>query len=178
MIEDRLRWNRRYLEGRESALHATLTRFYHLAPQGRALDIACGTGETSIYLAKKGFKVDAFDVSDVAIKRARRRAKREGVSVNFKSADAERFSYGLLRYDLIINFYFLNRKLFPRIKRALRPGGVLIFETYNEEHRYVNPSFNPNYLLEKGELLESFGDLETLYYCEVSNITTLVARKG
>ena len=177
MIEDRIRWNRRYLEGRESALHATLTRFYHLAPKGRALDIACGTGETSIYLAKKGFKVDAFDISDVAIRRARIKARREGVKVNFKPVDADLFSFGLSRYDLIINFYFLSRRVFPKIKRALKKGGILIFETYNEEHLSVNPAFNPDYLLRKGELIKAFEDLEPLYYCEVSNITTLVAKK-
>lgn len=177
VIDDRLRWNRRYLEGRESALHATLTRFYHLAPYGRALDIACGTGETSIYLAKKGFSVEAFDVSDVAIRKARLKAKREGVSVKFKPLDADRFSFGVSRYNLILNFYFLNRNTFPKIKRSLKSGGVLIFETYNEDHSSVNPSFNPSYLLRKGELIEEFGDMEILYYCEVSNITTLVARK-
>ncbi len=165
------------MEGRESALHATLTRFYYLAPHGRALDIACGTGETSIYLAKKGFIVEAFDISDVAIKKARQKAKREGVSVKFKPVDADRFSFGISRYDLVLNFYFLNRRIFPKIRRSLRSGGILIFETYNEEHSSVNPCFNPNYLLRKGELIDEFGDMEILYYCEVSNITTLVARK-
>ena len=177
MIDDLLRWNRRYLEGRESALHTTLTRFYHLAPHGRALDIACGTGETSIYLAKKGFGVEAFDVSDVAIRRARQKAKREGVNVKFKPVDADKFSFGVSRYDIVLNFYFLNRGIFPKIKRSLRSGGVLIFETYNEDHSSVNPCFNPKYLLRKGELIEEFCDMDILYYCEVSNITTLVAKK-
>jgi len=178
VIEDRIRWNERYRAGRESVLHATLTRFYHLAPVGRALDIACGTGETSIFLAKKGFKVDAFDISDVAIKRARRKAREEGVRVNFKICEATKFSFKPETYDLIINFYFLERRTFPKIQRALKKGGLLIFETYNEEHLGVNPAFNPSYLLKRGELLNSFKDLELLYYCEVANITTYVGRKS
>ncbi|RLJ70470.1 methyltransferase family protein [Hydrogenivirga caldilitoris] len=177
MIEDRIKWNKRYLEGRESALHVTLTRFYNLASPGKALDIACGTGETSIFLAKKGFKVDAFDISDIAIRKARQRARREGVKVNFKSVDAEKFSYGVSKYDLIINFYFLNRNIFSKIKRSLKQNGLLIFETYNEEHTSVRPDFNPRYLLKKGELERVFRDFLLVYYCEVSNITTLVAKK-
>ncbi len=177
MIEDRLRWNKRYSEGRESVLHTSLTRFYHLAPKGRALDIACGTGETSLYLAKKGFYVDAFDISDVAIRKARLKARREGFKINFKPVDAELFSFGLSKYSLIINLYFLNRRIFAKIRRSLKGGGVLIFETYNEEHLSINPNFNPEYLLRKGELIKAFGDFEIIYYCEVSNTTTLVARK-
>lgn len=175
--EDRIKWNKRYLHGRKTTLYSTLTRFYHLAPKGRALDVACGTGEVSIYLAKKGFDVDAFDISDVAIRKARLRAKREALKVNFKTLDVDLLSFGLLRYDLIVNFYFLNRSIFPKIKRALRKGGILIFETYNEDHICVNPKFNPNYLLKKGELIQAFRDLKTLYYSEIYNITTLVAQK-
>jgi 2-polyprenyl-3-methyl-5-hydroxy-6-metoxy-1,4-benzoquinol methylase len=175
--EDRQRWNARYREGRESVLHTTLTRFYHLAPLGKALDVACGTGENAIFLAKKGFEVDAFDVSDVAVKKARKKAKMEGVRVNFKPVSAEAFSFGVSRYSLIINFFFLKRELFSKIERALKRGGLLIFETYNKEHTSVNPGFNPAYLLNKGELLRSFKHLEILHYNEVSNITTLVALK-
>jgi len=175
--EDRIKWNKRYAGGRESILHATLSCFCHLAPVGRALDIACGTGETSIYLAKKGFSVDAIDISDVAIRRARRKARRNHIRVNFKSVDAEKFSYGIDRYSLITSFYFLNKKLFPKMERALKSGGVLILETFNRKHRTINPEFNPLYLLERNELLRKFKTLEVLYYCEVSNITTYVARK-
>ncbi len=178
VIEDKIRWNRRYRQGRESVLHSTLVRFYHLAPVGRALDIACGTGENAIFLAKKGFQVDAFDISDVAIKKARRKAKDEKVKVNFKICEALRFSWKPETYELIINFYFLERGIFRKIKRSLKKGGLLIFETYNEEHRNVNPEFNPVYLLKKQELLEEFREMELLYYYEIANITTLVARKS
>lgn len=177
MSEDRQRWNRRYLAGRESPLHPTLCRFYTLSRRGKALDIACGTGENSIFLATKGFEVHAFDVSDVAIRLARKKARRQGVRVKFKVCDAVKFSFGPDTYDLVLNFFFLERRIFPKIVRTLRRGGILIFETYNIEHRLVRRDFNPAYLLRKGELLKAFAGLEILYYSEVSNITTLVARK-
>ena len=71
----------------------------------------------------------------------------------------------------------MDRGLFPKIKRALKKGGVLIFETYNEDHLGVNPEFKREYLLSRGELLREFIGMEVLYYSEVSNITTLVAKK-
>ncbi len=177
MIDPRDKWNAKYREGRRSPLHSTLVRFYHLAPKGRALEIACGTGENAFFLAKKGFKVEAFDISDVAIRIARKRARREGLRLKLKSVDALKFSFPPNRYGLILNFYFLERRVLPKIKRSLISGGLLIFETYNEEHIAVNPDFNRNYLLKKGELLDSFRDFEVLYYSEISNITTLIARK-
>ncbi len=177
MIDDRIRWNLKYKEGRKSSLHRTLLEFYHLAKGKKALDIACGTGENAIFLAKKGFDVIAFDVSDIAIKIARKKAKYEKVKVKFKVCDALKFSFGEESYDLILNFFFLERKIFLKIIKALKKEGILIFETYNEEHTNIKPNFNQKYLLKKGELLKAFYNLEILYYCEVRNITTLIARK-
>ncbi len=177
MTDPRKKWNQRYLEGRRSSLHRTLLQFYPLAPVGRALDVACGTGENAIFLAKKGFDVDGIDISDVAIKIARETAKKEGVTVNFKPCPVEVFSWKPEAYDLIVNFYFLERSLFPKILRSLRRGGVLIFETYNVNHLKLNPDFNREYLLDIGELIRAFKDLNIVYYSEVSNVTTLVGVK-
>ena len=118
-----------------------------------------------------------FDVSDVAIRKARTKAKKEGVKVKFRRIEAEKFSFGVCEYDLILNFYFLDRGLFPKIRRALKRGGVLIFETYNEDYLDVNPEFKREYLLSRGELLREFIGMDVLYYSEVSNITTLVVKK-
>ncbi|MGB9874038.1 MAG: class I SAM-dependent methyltransferase, partial [Hydrogenobacter sp.] len=59
----------------------------------------------------------------------------------------------------------------------LKPGGILIFETYNEKHMILRRDFNPFYLLKEGELLRLFKDLEVLYYAENFNISTFVGRK-
>ncbi len=153
-----------------------MVRFYKLAPEGRALDIACGTGENAIFLARKGFCVDAFDISHVAVNIARRESKKKNAIVNFKVCEAKKFPYGLDKYDLILNFYFLERDILKKIQRALRKGGFLIFETYNFKYLNINPSFSSDYTLKEGELLELL-NLEIVHYDESSHITTYVGRK-
>ncbi|WP_340695068.1 class I SAM-dependent methyltransferase [Hydrogenobacter thermophilus] len=173
-VEDKERWDQRYLRGWETQLHKTLLEFYHLAKVGKALELACGTGENAIFLAKEGFDVDAIDISCVAIEKARRRAKDEGVNVNFMCADLDDYALPQNTYNLIINFYYLNRKLSGQIVRALKPGGILIFETYNERHKVLRKDFNPLYLLKEGELLILFKELEVIYYAENFNISTFI----
>ncbi len=176
-MKDRERWNKKYREGWRTTLNATLLKFYSLALSGRALDIACGSGDNSLFLAHKGFKVDAFDISEEAIKIAIKEARRRKLTVNFLVCDALSYPFPENTYSLVINLYFLKRELFPLIKRTLKDKGVLIFETYNEKHKSVKPAFNPDFLLKEGELKESFKDLEILHYEESTNVTTLVAKK-
>ncbi len=179
MTEDKLRWNTKYREGRLTPLRDTLIRFYGFACKGKALEIACGTGANSIFLAKKGFRVVAIDISEVAINKARLQAKREGVEhlLRFKPMDVRAFGFMPEQYSIVLSFYFLDRSLFRRMERSLSKGGVLIFETYNYKYLDLNPTFDPRYVLNKNELLKSFSGLELLYYSETSFITTFVAKK-
>ncbi len=174
---DRIRWNQRYVDGWKSGLHKTLLDFYKLAKIGRALELACGTGENAVFLAKQGFSVDAIDISDVAIEKAKSLAKKEGVNVNFINADLDCYQLPTQEYDLVIVFYYLNRNKFKEIEKALKPGGILIYETYNERYLVPRPDFNKNYLLNLGELLLAFPKLETLCFKETNHISTLIAKK-
>lgn len=179
MIKDRTKWDNRYRKGKRTPLRNTLIRFYSLAPKGRALDIACGTGSNSIFLAKKGFDVVGVDISPVAINKARAKARKERLRhlLHFKVIDIRSFSFKAEQYELMVNFYFLDRILFRRMKTSLKKGGILIFETYNYRYLKFNPDFNPAYTLGKNELLRSFSEFEIIHYSEVSCITTLVAKK-
>lgn len=175
--KDKERWEEKYKSGWRSSLHKTLLDFYSLAQVGRALELACGTGENAIFLASKGFIVDAIDISCIAIEIARQEAKARGLNINFVCADLDHYELLEDSYHLVINFYYLNRDLCPKVVKALKVGGVLIFETYNQKHTLVKKDFNPEYLLKDGELLELFRDLEVIYYKENFNISTLVAKK-
>lgn len=173
------KWNRLYAQGRRSRLHPTLLQYLPWVPVGRALEIACGTGENALYLAQQGFHVDALDISEVALRRAQRQARARGLQVHFIVCDAATFAYPPETYDLVLNFYFLERRIFPAIARTLNPGGWLIFETFNWRHRQVRPKANPEYLLRPGELWQAFTGFgfHILTHQEEDNRTTLVARK-
>ncbi len=174
-LQDKERWDFKYLQGWQGTLHKTLVEFYTYASVGRALEIACGTGENAIFLAEQGFTVDAIDISIVALKKARRQANERNLKVNFICADLDYFVLKEDTYTLIVNFYYLNRRLIPQIKKALKPNGLTIFETYNEKHTLIKRDFNPDYLLKEGELFRLFEDFRVVFYKEEFNISTLVA---
>lgn len=161
-------WDEKYAagcdpEGEPSAfLRENLPRL----TKGRALDIAAGNGRNALFLARHGFTVDAVDYSAVAVTTLRSFAGQKGLPVQVIQADVTGYQLPENTYDLIINFYFLERTLTPRIKKALTRGGMLLFETYTtEQPRYGRPH-NPDYLLKPNELLHSFIDLHILYYHE------------
>lgn len=176
-LADRERWNLKYSKGYRTSLHKTLLDFYHLAPLGRALELACGTGENAIFLAQKGFQVDAVDISDVAIDVARNKARELNLNINFIVADLDEYPLKEEYYHLVVVFYYLNRTLAAPIVRSLKRGGVLIYETYNRNHLHIRGDFNPDYLLEEGELLRLFKDLQVIHYREEFNVSTFVGRK-
>lgn len=90
---------------------------------GRTLDIACGDGRNAIFLAKQGFDVTIVDYSDVAIGRAEIFAEKSGVEVDFIYTDLEKYDICEASYDLIINFYYLQKSLIdPYKKRSQRKG--------------------------------------------------------
>src|SRR5512134_2511652 len=75
-------------------------------PPGRALDLACGEGQNSIWLATLGWDVTGVDYSEVAIEKARTRAEREGVDVDFVCADLLEYEPAPEAYDLVLLLYF------------------------------------------------------------------------
>jgi len=157
METDRIKWNQRfgsqdtYLGERPSPfLSREIERVRRLAPGTRALDIACGEGRNSVFLAQQGFRVTGLDISDVGLAKAGRRAAEAGVSVDFQRVDLEEYRFSE-QFDLIINFNFLLRGLIPGEVEALSPGGLLIIDTIMASPQLL-ASHNPAYLLQRGEL--------------------------
>lgn len=124
------------------------------------------------------------DVSDVAVRLADGRARGlSGGMITTENLDLSRLpDLGQDQFDLILVFYFLERKLFPALIRALKSRGFLIYRTYTvEQRRLVGGPSNPRYLLQPNELRQAFQDLEILRYGEsITDQATaeLVARKG
>jgi 2-polyprenyl-3-methyl-5-hydroxy-6-metoxy-1,4-benzoquinol methylase len=121
-----------------------------LSPGNRALDIACGEGRNSIYLAQHGFLVTALDISDIGIVKAFQRAEEERVQIDFQRVDLDEYKF-TDQFDLIIIFNFLQRELIPKASQALSPGGLLIIDTILESPELL-ALHNPAYLLRRGEL--------------------------
>jgi SAM-dependent methyltransferase len=136
--------------------------------RGLALDLAAGEGRNAVFLAQQGWEVDAVDISPVGLAKARKLAKLAGAKINFIQADLDSFPIGKEIYDLISVFYFWDRRLIPRIKRGLKKGGRIIFETYTLETllRGLEGPQEAKYLLKANELLDLFRDFRILFYRE------------
>jgi tellurite methyltransferase len=155
-IQDREKWDARYLtKPGGSKPSMILKKYWMLAPCGNALDIACGNGRNSLFLAEKGFVVDAVDISTVAT--GHLAGRRPNIHVICEDLDTWKIPQD--RYELIINVRFLDRRLFPMIQRGLRTGGVLIFEAFIGEK-------NHDYYLKPNELLRAFASLHIIHYEE------------
>jgi len=161
---DRIKWNKRYLEKDPGQRVPRIVRDYiDRAPVGRALDIACGSGAVSLFLAERGYTVDAVDISDVALAAFVGRH----TSIQAICADLDTFHLAVGRYRLITNIRYLNRRLFPQIIAALQPGGMLVFETFSKApEKEMDGGFKREYLLGEKELLDAFAALDILYYKE------------
>lgn len=142
--------------------------FHHLS-RGVALDIAMGTGRNAIYLATRGFDVDGVDADAEGVAQARVAARKLGAPIRAVVGNVEDGTYILPidAYDAIVVFNYLHRPLFTDIKQGVKPGGVVVYQTYTvEQARFGRPT-NPDYLLQLGELREIFSGWEVLNYREV-----------
>ncbi|WP_254764228.1 class I SAM-dependent methyltransferase [Natrinema marinum] len=170
MSDDRERWNERYSDrsGADGAVETIpeLERRVDTLPDGRALDVATGTGDNAIFLAERGYDVDAVDISDEAIETARERADRQGVDVNWVRADLADFDPGRRRYDLVTVRYFAALEYLPDLKAALAPDGVLMYEHHLRSSDPVAGPSSDRYRYRSNELLHACLDLTVLSYEE------------
>jgi SAM-dependent methyltransferase len=169
-----------------------------LLPKGTALDIACGTGRHSILLASGGRRVTAIDGSATGLNLLEAQARMMKVPLHRIHGfdDTERSSRGVIAaiqadlesttlprqaFDLILCIQYLQRSLFAEMSGALRPGGMLLFETFTRAQlEFAGGPRNPRHLLEVGELREAFPELRVLFYRELragQGIASLLAQK-
>ena len=152
--EDKERWDKKYKNNMiPTKVVEVVEKYAKLATGKKALDIACGMGRNSKFLALAGFDVHALDISDVAIKSL------EGIE-NIRAEEVDFDSYILKEkaYDLIICTYYLNRLLFPQIEKALKDDGIFIFQTFMHHTDNTKVPSNRSFLLEEGELEVTFDD--------------------
>lgn len=165
--EAEIRWNRRY-QDEERYNSFTAPRSFlennasYLPVEGLALDAAMGLGGNAAFLLEHGLKVVGVDISGVAVRRTKARLP----SLMAVQADLATFFLPQETFDVILNFFYLERQIWPVYEMALRPGGILFFETMTVEMQKLRPDIDPIYLLQPGELAAAFPGLETLVYEE------------
>ncbi|WAC06708.1 MAG: methyltransferase domain-containing protein [Thermodesulfobacteriota bacterium] len=136
---------------------------------GPILDLACGDGHNGIFLAQIGLEVICCDLSEEALKSAQELAAVQGVSIKTWCVDLEKDGTNPLSEDFyggMVVFRYLHRPLINCIKKALKKGGVLIYETYTVRQPQFGKPHNPDFLLKPEELQNWFIDWEIIYFFE------------
>ncbi|MDX1654143.1 MAG: class I SAM-dependent methyltransferase [Candidatus Competibacteraceae bacterium] len=169
-------WNRRYAQGEERQEPArVLVENLHLLPrEGNALDIACGLGASSMVLARRGLKTWAWDISTVAIRRLEDAAWEDNLEIQAEVRDVTLTPPDGERFEVILVHRFLERELAAPIINALKPGGLLLYQTFVRDK--ANPQAGPkteDFLLEEGELLKLFAPLRIRVYREEGRLGDL-----
>ena len=135
--------------------------------KGKALCLAAGEGRNAVYLAQQGFNVTAMDASPRGLEKTRALARQKGVTVNTEVGDLQKsYDMGLAKYDLITDFYYHDTSIFPRVMKALKPGGMFILQNFSIDQPYTNTfgPKEPRHLVKPNELLNHFGGFRILYY--------------
>lgn len=161
-------WNRRHAEAESPGQVAdVLAQNIHLAKSGqKALDLACGRGANALYMADAGLQVDAWDLSPVAIERLQQVATEAGLSIRAAVRDVIAQPPEPDSFDLILVSYFLERRLAPAIAAALKPGGLLYYQTYSRAAVTDAGPSSAGYRLDDNELLALFPTLKVRVYRE------------
>lgn len=125
-----------------------------LPGRGRVLDVACGYGRHALLLAGAGYEVEAVDRDSEGLTFTAETAAALGLPVRTRAVDLEgrQPDLGEAAFDVVLVVHFLHRPLFPALRRALAPEGLLIYETFTREQARLSKPTNPAFLLDPGEL--------------------------
>lgn len=172
--DSRAKWNQRHQQ-RSMPVPACKVLQEHcdlLPASGTALDLACGLGGNAVLLAKSGLSCAALDISDIALIRLHDYAQEQKLSIHTELVNIENDNFTLAPqcYDVIVVSYFLYRPLFSALAAALKPGGLLFYQTFvNAGVKDQAGPKNKSFYLSERELLSQFQNLDIRYYCERAN---------
>jgi len=175
-LEDKQKWDIKYIKKSQllKPRKPSINLVNHLdkCTGKRALDLGCGAGRNTIYLAQNGFKVDALDIAQIALNALHVELEKENLlqNVNIKLTDLDEFKAEKNSYDLALMCNFLDRKLIEKVKQTLSKDGVFIVETYMIDENNEKKDSNQDYLLKENELKQIFKHgYEILFYDEYDN---------
>ena len=192
-VEAEKKWDKVYVTQDSSDVNLinpaeVLLQHTSLLPEtGTALDLACGLGANAIYLAKHGLTTHAWDISTQAIDKLQTYCSENDITVIAEARDVEERPPEEESFDVICVSYYLERSIISNIIAALKPKGILFYQTFVKESVTDTGPKNPAYRLQENELLTLFSSLHILAYQDygrvgnlntgLRNIAMLVAQK-
>ena len=185
------KWDQRYRDRTVDSVRAAevLADHLHLLPEtGAALDLACGLGANGLLLAERGLETQAWDLSPVAVEKLNAEAGRQGLPLRAEARDVEAEPPEAGRFDVVVVAHFLDRALCPAIAAALRPGGLLFYQTFTRARVDERGPSNDDFRLGENELLSLFPGFIVLHYHEeglvgdttrgLRSVAQLIGRRG
>jgi tellurite methyltransferase len=172
------KWDGRYARGEHASeepnpllalsLDEFARGFFEGGARPRALDVACGAGRHALLLAARGFSVTAVDLSREGVRLTAERARARGLKVDARVADLEAGEFVVApdSYEVVCDFYYLQRDLFAALRRGVVVGGLFVAAIHLEDAGHSDRPMNPDYLLAPGELRDEFRGWEILHYRE------------
>jgi 2-polyprenyl-3-methyl-5-hydroxy-6-metoxy-1,4-benzoquinol methylase len=171
-------WNKRfdtpdYIFGRAPNEYLQTQAKQYLKKGDAVLCVADGEGRNSVWLAKQGMQVDAFDLSEVALKKANALATEQAAQVQFTLASSDTWDWLPNQYDAVVGIFIqfadpvMRTRLFAQMASTLRPGGVLIVQGYTPkqlEYKTGGPSIL-EHLYTEDMIRALIGDLEPIDLC-------------
>jgi SAM-dependent methyltransferase len=142
-------------------------------PHGDVLCIGDGEGRNGVWLAEQGYLVTSVDQSAVGLEKAQALAKQRGVKLTTVAADLATFDLGTARWHAVVSIFchlpsVLRRDVYSRVVRALRPGGVVMIESYTPAQLGRGTGGPPvaDMLVDLATLRADFAALEVLHGIE------------
>ena len=170
------KWSKYYSSNIKTPASPSEVLFFnqHLLPsKGMALDLACGYGSNSICLANNKLNVTAWDISELALEELSIRSKNLGLAINCETRDVLRYPPEPNTFDVIVVSKFLDRQLIKHLRHAIKPNGLIFYQTFIKNRTNKSGPKNPNYQLDGNELLEFFNDWKLIFYREEGKIGNL-----
>lgn len=151
---------------------------------GKGLDLACGNGRDAVFLALQGWQMTAIDYLPRALNKAQSLAQHFQVDVRLQALDLEQNSTGTIdeQFDLLLIARYLHRPLLAKLSALLKPGGVLLYQTFMQDAKQWGSPKSPQHLLADKELANYFSQLTILrdtidYLADGRPVSSFVAQK-
>ncbi len=157
-------------EGEYAAVRVLQENRHLLPASGRALELACGMAANAIFLAQQGLATTAWDISEVVIERLKTSPAIDGLEMTFEARDIVQQPPPVASFDVIVVSYFLDRTLIPHIKRALKPSGLIFYQTFTQTYVNEGGPRSRDFRLADNELLQLFDDYQILVYREEGRV--------